>query len=718
MDPEKTKVAVVGGGVSALTAVYALTSTPELRARYDVTVYQFGHRLGGKGASGRNLGEGNGKRIEEHGLHLWFGFYENAFKWMRACYKELGRTEGPIKTWQEAFHPHRHVVLMRTMNGDADPWTIVFPPNKYEPGDGTRPPSLLLYLELIFKLMFRMLGHDVDDDTPQCKPLDSPVPEYVRKSYARAIERGAVPRSERAPWHGTVIQSVPTPPEHELGPGTASIVAPIESAFKILASLGEDPMTHEAHDIAAITWLVNDAVKRAQHLSTRSEGDRWADHLRIALDLFASCVTGMFKDGVLFDGFDGIDRWDFREWLKKNGASDATLSSTPVHGFYDVIFGFVKGGTGQPSVGAGTALRTVLRLLAYKGSFMYRMNAGMGDIVMAPFYQVLKKRGIAFKFFHRVKELAVEGNKVTRITVTKQVKLKDESKEYDPLIYVGGLPCWPSTPLYDQIEGGDTIIKNPLINFESSWSAPWADQTEEVLQVGKDFDQVILAASIAALPHIAEPMLRANPLLQQSVDKVLTCQTQALQLWLSKTASELGWQQSKDINEKAAVCAYSEPINTWADMSDLVQREEWTLSEKPESIAYFCGPWGDAQPIPDFSNHHFPAQELARYHQQVEQFLSADVKGLWPNYVSDDRLSLYARVNIEPTERYVLSVPNSVEYRLRADQSGFDNVVLCGDWTRNGLNLGCVEAAVMSGLWASNALCGVPESSEIVGSDG
>ena len=43
-----------------------------------------GWRLGGKGASGRGVAD----RIEEHGLHLWMGFYENAFRLMRDCYEE------------------------------------------------------------------------------------------------------------------------------------------------------------------------------------------------------------------------------------------------------------------------------------------------------------------------------------------------------------------------------------------------------------------------------------------------------------------------------------------------------------------------------------------------------------------------------------------------------------------------------------------------------
>ena len=38
-----------------------------------------------------------GGRIEEHGLHIWLGYYENAFRLLRECYAELGadRAAGP-----------------------------------------------------------------------------------------------------------------------------------------------------------------------------------------------------------------------------------------------------------------------------------------------------------------------------------------------------------------------------------------------------------------------------------------------------------------------------------------------------------------------------------------------------------------------------------------------------------------------------------------------
>ena len=90
--PPRTRVAILGGGVGAMSAAFALTESPGWADRYDVTVYQMGWRLGGKGASGRNAA--HGQRIEEHGLHIWMGCYENAFAVMQRCYAELGRPAG------------------------------------------------------------------------------------------------------------------------------------------------------------------------------------------------------------------------------------------------------------------------------------------------------------------------------------------------------------------------------------------------------------------------------------------------------------------------------------------------------------------------------------------------------------------------------------------------------------------------------------------------
>ena len=129
-----TRVAILGSGVGSMAAAFALTA-PEAGGRYEVTVYQMGWRLGGKGASGRAADTGD--RIEEHGLHIWMGFYENAFQVMRRCYEELGRPAGaPLATWEDAFKPHSYIVLEEQLADGWHPWQLDFPTDADKPGDG------------------------------------------------------------------------------------------------------------------------------------------------------------------------------------------------------------------------------------------------------------------------------------------------------------------------------------------------------------------------------------------------------------------------------------------------------------------------------------------------------------------------------------------------------------------------------------------------------
>ena len=134
--PEPKKIAILGGGVGSMTSAFFLTDQPGWQSNYDITVYQMGWRVGGKGASGRNADIG--ERIEEHGLHIWFGFYENAFGMIRKAYEALHRPPGaPLATWEDAFKKQDYVALSENVGGQWRNWSIVFPPLDGVPGDGS-----------------------------------------------------------------------------------------------------------------------------------------------------------------------------------------------------------------------------------------------------------------------------------------------------------------------------------------------------------------------------------------------------------------------------------------------------------------------------------------------------------------------------------------------------------------------------------------------------
>ena len=54
----RKKVAILGGGLGAVSAAWELTNAPDWQHQFEsVTLYQIGWRLGGKAASGRNAKE-------------------------------------------------------------------------------------------------------------------------------------------------------------------------------------------------------------------------------------------------------------------------------------------------------------------------------------------------------------------------------------------------------------------------------------------------------------------------------------------------------------------------------------------------------------------------------------------------------------------------------------------------------------------------------------
>lgn len=113
---QRKRIVILGGGIGALTAAYHLSSPAGWQDRYDITVYQLGWRLGGKCASSRD--PEHGLRIEEHGLHVWFGFYENAFRMMRECYRELGpEAARPFAELDDAFSPQTLVSMLERGEG-------------------------------------------------------------------------------------------------------------------------------------------------------------------------------------------------------------------------------------------------------------------------------------------------------------------------------------------------------------------------------------------------------------------------------------------------------------------------------------------------------------------------------------------------------------------------------------------------------------------------
>ena len=141
----------------------------------------------------------------------------------------------------------------------------------------------------------------------------------------------------------------------------------------------------------------------------------------------------------------------------------------------------------------------------------------------------------------------------------------------------------------------------------------------------------------------------------------------------------------------------------------------------PGALAYFCGVLRDESPPADDAT--YPARRHAEVGENAERFLARELRHLWPGCVDrrghfDPKLVLDRvwRANVNPSDRYTLSLPGTARHRISPLDATYDNLTICGDWTDTGIS-GCVEAAVMSGRLAAHALSHQPALEDIVGYD-
>ena len=158
--------------MAALAAAFELTRTQALRDRFAVTIYQMGWRLGGKAASGRDA-ERN-YRIVEHGLHVWFGCYENAFRLLNDAYNEWDKPDGQtIRGVDAAFVPQTETIIG---SGDAPGGVKMGWPKFGEPPWESSPGTRLLGLHRSAAgAHLRIVRHDSVGQRERTQILAGPV---------------------------------------------------------------------------------------------------------------------------------------------------------------------------------------------------------------------------------------------------------------------------------------------------------------------------------------------------------------------------------------------------------------------------------------------------------------------------------------------------------------------------------------------------------------
>jgi len=671
------RVTILGGGLSGLTTAFNLT-TAEQAGRYDVTVYQHGWRLGGKCATGRN--EDFGNRIQEHGLHVFMGQYDNAFEMVQTLYKEAQNP--PFDDWRKGFSQEPNVTLMEKLADGWVPWEVPAPIFPGTPGIGTPPTiweRMIQFIEWIASQIFDIHRDHLHSDTTH---------------WAERIAAHILSETSHIAY-GVAAGFVHT------------IHATLDTLQKNTTAHHHENHIHLAKNLTQLRdWIQTQAKP---HLDDHHDFRR----AMVIIEIGLATIIGGLLDGLLIDpdaNLERVNQTEYKHWLRSHGCAEFAVESAVIRGLYDLIFAY-EGGDWQSdgNTEAGTMFMSLMNTSRYRGALLWKFNTATGDLVMSPMYEVLKARGVKFKFFHRVDELipSETGNWIGQVKLGRQVNIKGQ--DYDPFrILPSGQRVWPDRPIYDRIQDGEKL-KESGADLESHWTQ-WKDQGDPLtLKMGDDYDWLVLAIPPGAHPTICKKLMAQKPDWNAMVNKIQTTATQSIQTWMDKDEKNLGWKYS------SVTGAYDKiGLDTWSDISEVLATETWPASSGVVSEQIACGPLPCPQFPPAKTDTDYPVKAYTKVAKNLENFLTQDAELFWPEgfgqHIDSPVKSKYIRANVDPTERYTLTVTGSTKYRFKTNESGYRNLILTGDWILNGQNQGSFEATTISGKLASKAISGIPKT--------
>lgn len=612
---------------------------------------------------------------------------------MAEVYEEAG-IEPTFGTLSENFLPRNYFVMQQRWKGGWAPWHVCYASNDLVPGfeGGAEPP---LYWGIPMTEAIPSLGRLIWNlVSPDLVHMLNPVPP---------------------------ISGTPTPGEGH-GPlekvldefalfGTGAIVAVVQAL---------DP---DEHLHAPVAFFLSGVRRMAWALADAAPDCLQTRRTALATDFVLTHAIGLMRDGLLDDddaarhaAWGPLDEIDWRDWLKSHGARPMTADSCFTRIFYDAIAAYDGGLESQPAFAASAAIRALLSSLTnYRGAFAYQMAREIGDSCVAPWVAALEQRGVTFHYFHRVRELIpnVAGTHIDAVQVEVQANVL--APPYDPFVSIAGRPCWRGAPDWPQLDESG-VDGDDLHTFYTQHV-----RGTTTLSRGTDYDELVFALPIQVATFVC-PKLIADASKPWS-DAVLAdpgVATQSLRMYLNAPRKDFWGDHPAPV-----LGAYVHDFATWEDNEEMMAWEGWG-ADPPKAIATVFGAMPTAPlPAPPWDSS-FPGSRNAIARMNALQFCQNDAAALWPG-LDDGGGSLdwsvlydprnggsnvgsvrfaYQHVvaNDGPYERYSQVLPKTLKKRMTQGGSGYDGLWLAGDWTRNGVEIACIEGAVLSGVLCANHL--------------
>lgn len=655
------KIAVLGGGGATMSAVFNLTSKPDWQKYYDITVYQLGWRLGGKAATGRNPEVFD--RVQEHGVHMMWGNYDNTFRALRALYQEWNRDpsfpmssllDGPNAT----LIPYNQYILGHWQENEFKPYYQNNATNNLQPGIDKGPSGILGLLTELISVIARA--------GERGKPSGE-TPEFLRN-----LEKSAIARA--------------------LADGKEGILEKI---------------------LDALEWVISRVVGIFDPAT--------ADFIQVVYWIARGLIANL--DLLLKEGWEGLDDWDLKDWLVANGGQEV-LDSPTINFIYSGMF--CNGYKLACGTALYFTLRSLLDykgsiMYKFKAGMAEAVFSPMYQVLIKRgvkfqfFHRVTAVNpstdGKTISSISMVRQATPIGDYQPLYEV-KKVLCWPSRPWYDQLKEGQALADWDlesydGTPFdqplelqagsdFDQVILGISLGALPYLCPAIIAQKPaWKAMVEQVRTTETFSFQATLYPSLTQLGYKDTSAKPGEPLIPPNINEYHT-----------------PWSEN--------------PVNNWQDFSEMLDWESWE-KEKPEnrplSRAFFEGTIQDfgpsyyptiAQMIIDQGAGVFWPNFASTNPGTAMPKTGADWGVFWtpagktapadPSRIQAQWLPGIAN----PSDRYVQALAGTTKLRLRTNQSGYANLFLTGDWIRSPMNLGCFEAAIVAGMQTANAIQGKP----------
>ena len=427
-----------------------------------------------------------------------------------------------------------------------------------------------------------------------------------------------------------------------------------------------------------------------------------------------------------------------------NGASRATRSTRACPRRSTIsAFAYEDGDVAAPALRGRAALRGCAAQLffTYRGAFFWRMQAGMGDVVFAPLYEVLQAARRALRVLpspaqRRARDGATAGEHATsRRSSSTCRRACTAAASTSRSSTCDGLPCWPSAGLR-RSSRRRAPARARARDFESHWEQRRAGDAD-ASRSGATSTSSCSASGVGALPHVCARAGRARRRAGATmVDAREDGADAGVPVWLRRA-----WASSAGTHAPVNLSGLRRAVRHLGRHEPPVRRGTWRDAARP--IAYFCSVLPDAGGR-DAATPSVLPRSASEVRRNADPFLDRDVGHLWPGAVratggfrwellvaptpatrgaQRERARFDTSSGPRTSTRATATCcrcPGSIAYRI----SPLDMTLRQPDHRRRldrrGFNAGCVEAAVMSGRlaatrfrssrrWRSSSATTIPE---------